>query len=767
MSLSRQIWDDLTAPAPSIETPVARRQARLLSSILFVFILGGALTYGVARLLSTPYSGVDTIEPGYALGFFLTLGLLYGLSRTRHYRLAATLAITIQVIGTYIIATWGIDPPNPAFLVYLLVPILLVSLYLTPRQTLVVGAVVTLGTLAIPLLRPEISLLAVISGPLTYLVLAGSVYLCVLYHRNRLDRARNARLAERQRRYQALFERAGDGVAILSFEGIYLDVNQQLADMLGYRANELIDKSLYDTMAPEARDGSRARLATVERGQQLPIYRHELQAKDNRPVPVEMNVTAVHDEEGQPAYIQAIIRNVTQREENREALQRRNRDLMVLNRIIGAATSTLDNVRMLQVLCGELAYAFSLSHAYAMLVHQDKGNAVVAAEYAQPGIRRLLHETVPLNLPALTRVVTERVTLLIREQKYERQLGTWAGLFAAEDSSALLLVPLATRDRVQSILGLRLPADESFEPESLELIHNAAAAVAQAIETSELYRRQQARTDELEELVRQRTAELQEALKHAQAADEAKTQFVGNVSHELRTPLTSIRLYLNLADRGDPSRLGTYLGALNRETARLQHLVESLLLVSRLDLGKVSPSLNIVDLNGISETLVSDRKRLFAEQDLKLLSDNAPDLPSVQADRQLIEQVLTNLLTNAMNYTPPGGSVQVRTGTVERNGERWATVSISDTGLGISNEERKRLFTRFERGQASAALQVPGTGLGLAISKEIVELHGGDITVESALGEGSTFTVWLPVESLDAQLSAPQAGPSAPGTNGS
>ena len=99
-----------------------------------------------------------------------------------------------------------------------------------------------------------------------------------------------------------------------------------------------------------------------------------------------------------------------------------------------------------------------------------------------------------------------------------------------------------------------------------------------------------------------------------------------------------------------------------------------------------------------------------------------------------------------MNYTPEGGSVCLATRRIEAKDGTWATLTVEDTGLGIAPEEQVRLFRRFERGQASAALHVPGTGLGLAISKEIVDLHRGRIQVESELGEGSAFTVWLPTD---------------------
>jgi signal transduction histidine kinase len=263
------------------------------------------------------------------------------------------------------------------------------------------------------------------------------------------------------------------------------------------------------------------------------------------------------------------------------------------------------------------------------------------------------------------------------------------------------------------------------------------------IEVAELYQELQSRAASLEEQVKQRTLELQEALVQAQAADRAKSQFVSNVSHELRTPLASIRLYLDLVNRGKPSRIKDYLDALTRESGRLQNLIESLLLISRLDLGEVSPDLTFVDLNQLVETLTEDRQALFEQHELTLTC-TTQDLPRIRVDASLIEQVLTNLLTNALNYTPDGGRIRVSTATINKDNVPWVTLAVEDTGVGIAPEEQALLFERFQRGEASTDLNVPGTGLGLAISREIVELHNGEITLESEVGAGSTFTVWLP-----------------------
>lgn len=240
--------------------------------------------------------------------------------------------------------------------------------------------------------------------------------------------------------------------------------------------------------------------------------------------------------------------------------------------------------------------------------------------------------------------------------------------------------------------------------------------------------------------------ELEAARQQAQAADRAKSEFLSNVSHELRTPLTSVKLYLNLIKSGRADRLETYLDSIRREVDRLQILIEGVLTLSRLDLGKIIPQTQDVDLNALLSTLFHDRKPLFEQRGLTLTIQIEPALPPVNADPQLIEQVITNLLSNAMHYTPSGGGVRLATARSDNEHHHWATITVEDTGLGISDKEQQRIFERFRRGAASQATQTPGTGLGLAISQEIVHLHHGRITLKSQEGVGSIFTVWLPLD---------------------
>lgn len=429
-------------------------------------------------------------------------------------------------------------------------------------------------------------------------------------------------------------------------------------------------------------------------------------------------------------------------------LRLRNRDLTVLNRVISAATAALEPDKILQVLCGEIALAFGLPQATAISRGSSEADAAftIVAEYCQPGRARMGREAHFPNMPALDLVMERHLPLYIAEAQHDARLGIYQEALQQRNTAALLLVPLVIRGRVVSVLMLESETPRVYDEDDLDLIQNAAVAAAQALEAVRLHQELRERAEALESTVAQRTAELRVALKQARAADEAKSQFVSNVSHELRTPLSSIRLYLRLIAQSNPAKQAHYLESLGRETHRLQTLIEDLLDISRLDLGKARLQLRVMDVNHLLSTLVQDRASLFAQRHLALTFDPDTALPPISGDPELLEQVITNLLTNAMHYTPPGGSVRLQTEVREMDAP-WVTLSVADTGPGISEAEQPQLFQRFFRGAAGQDSDAPGTGLGLAICREIVKLHQGEITLESALGEGATFTVWLPAHS--------------------
>lgn len=229
------------------------------------------------------------------------------------------------------------------------------------------------------------------------------------------------------------------------------------------------------------------------------------------------------------------------------------------------------------------------------------------------------------------------------------------------------------------------------------------------------------------------------------ALDRMKSRFVSNVSHELRTPITTIRLYATLLRRGHREKAEQYLTALEEETKRLAQLVEDVLQISRIDAGRLELKLRPTPLNSLVEAVVTSHATLATAGGLTLTYYPHSPSPWTVVDSEKIIQVFNNLTENAIRYTRPGGSVTVSTGVAVQQGGKWATITIVDTGIGIPPSELPHIFERFYRGDEPRHLQLPGSGLGLAIVKEIVELHSGHITVESAVGQGSAFTVWLPL----------------------
>ncbi len=222
--------------------------------------------------------------------------------------------------------------------------------------------------------------------------------------------------------------------------------------------------------------------------------------------------------------------------------------------------------------------------------------------------------------------------------------------------------------------------------------------------------------------------------------------FVAAVSHELRTPLTSISGFLEMLgdqehELGDAGR--TYLGVIRRGTTRLQSIVEDLLLVAEIEADRLELDPAPTDLAELAAGAVEAALPAAAEQGIELVLDVQRRLP-LDADADRLGQVLDNLVSNALKFTPPGGTVVVS----GSNGDGSLRLEVTDTGIGIPHEELGQLFSRFYRASSATRRAIPGTGLGLVIARAIVEGHGGTIGLESREGEGTRVTVTLPGKEL-------------------
>ena len=218
---------------------------------------------------------------------------------------------------------------------------------------------------------------------------------------------------------------------------------------------------------------------------------------------------------------------------------------------------------------------------------------------------------------------------------------------------------------------------------------------------------------------------------------------MSRTSHELRTPLTSIKIYLELLEAARPEKRDKYLQTLKQETDRLHALIEDVLMFSQLNLNLDPSTLSPINLNDLIEGRLTTWHKLSAAHQLDFQLQLAQDLPHVRADGELVTQALTRLISNATHYTV-AGSVTVATARLDADDQRWITISVQDTGPGISPDDLPHIFERFYRGRAAADYKTPGTGIGLSICREIIEKMGGWLTVDTQVGVGSTFTMWLP-----------------------
>ena len=288
---------------------------------------------------------------------------------------------------------------------------------------------------------------------------------------------------------------------------------------------------------------------------------------------------------------------------------------------------------------------------------------------------------------------------------------------------------------------IELPGEGTFDFSVTSLRDRAGNYAGKVILLHDVTVRHQA-----QEQLQQHSMALEALNARLKSLTEVKDKFVANVSHELRTPITNLKLYLDLV-KTNPKKYEIYLATFARETERLANMIEGLLILSRLDQDRLELYRKPLDLNQLTVDFISDRKALAEEHDLALEFTPEVPLPPIDADANLLGQVIGILLTNAINYTESGGEVHLSTFKGASTDLPLIGLQVRDTGSGIPKSEQDDLFERFFRGKAGRQSQVPGTGLGLAIAREIIQLHDGTIEVESEgePGKGSTFTVWLPV----------------------
>jgi two-component system, sensor histidine kinase and response regulator len=322
-----------------------------------------------------------------------------------------------------------------------------------------------------------------------------------------------------------------------------------------------------------------------------------------------------------------------------------------------------------------------------------------------------------------------------------------------------LVIPIVVNTELWGLLiAHQCQAPRSWEVRETRFLQQIAEHLAFAINQSELYAASLSNNQNLEQRVNERTRELRDAVIVAQTANQSKTEFLALLSHELRTPLTSIlglsatllRLpLLNLTDRQQ-----NYLQTIHNSGEHLSELVDDILDFYKLEVGKTFLKVSEFSLSKLLKQAVDSvrLKAAHAKIDLQVqIINNGDDVSNVsgrdlrfQGDTKRIHQILINILSNAIKFTPEHGTIIVRTWLEDS----YAVLEIEDSGIGIEIAQIPRLFKKFHQLNRNFDRDYEGMGLGLAITQQLVELHGGSIEVDSIVGSGSTFTVRIAAQPL-------------------
>lgn len=297
---------------------------------------------------------------------------------------------------------------------------------------------------------------------------------------------------------------------------------------------------------------------------------------------------------------------------------------------------------------------------------------------------------------------------------------------------AVVGLPLIAGGKVLGVMNIAFEKPHAFSESELNILGLLADQAAVAVQNARLHQQ-----------VRRHAEELAAALERQKELDRLKDEFIQNVSHELRSPLALIRGYAEMLVDGELGELQADLrkpvSTIARRSQMLSELVEDITLILE---AKTRPlEKEPVLLDRVVKEAVEDFYVAAEEAGLDLRVECAPDLPPVLGSLIYLRRVIDNLVGNAIKFTPPGGSIAVR---VWQTGD-WVALEVKDTGIGIPSDQLGRIFERFYQVDGSARRRYGGVGLGLALVKEITDLHGGQVAVESQVGVGSTFTVMFPV----------------------
>ena len=569
---------------------------------------------------------------------------------------------------------------------------------------------------AAPLRQDDVDLLSILCGQIA-----------VALENARLFDQAQQEIAERKRAeafVSTVLDTAGALVVVLDRQGRIVRFNRACENITGYALGEVQGKQVWDLLlAPHEIETIKALFEELRSGRFPQENEHYWVTKDGRWRLIAWENSTLADQEGVVEYVIGTGIDVTVRRQAEAALRRRTEELTALNLIATTISQSIELPSILSATLRKVLDIVGLTAGWIQLLDADGGEdtLVLAAHHgiSDRSVRTLarVHVDQALTGEAMR---PDRAIPMSRVSDDPR---TCMQVLRQEGMHTFADVPIQARDQALGVLVVFGPRSRDLTEREAQLLTAIGGQIGMAVENARLV----AEASEIEIL---------------REVNRLRSELIANVSHELRTPLGLIKVFCTTLLREDvdldPATMREFLLDIEEETERLEQIVSNLLDVSRVESGRLVLDVRPTDLGKLSRQVVDSMHTQLAG--FQVVQD-FPGEPIITAiDPRRMEQVLRNLLGNAIKYSPAGGTITVRA----RGDKRQRLLQISDEGIGIPPGELENIFQRFYRVENEVSQKVGGVGLGLAVCRGIVQAHGGRIWAESELGQGSTFCLTWP-----------------------
>jgi PAS domain S-box-containing protein len=531
-------------------------------------------------------------------------------------------------------------------------------------------------------------------------------------------------------RLAAIVESSDDAIVAKDLNGIITSWNDAAARMFGYTANEATGQSIRIIIPPTHQHEEDAILGRIRRGESVHHFETIRCRKDGSCLPISVTVSPIRDKSGAIVGASKIARDITERKQAEALAQRVQRQAEFVARMAQVLSGPLDYEARLQGLV-DIAVPAIADWAALDIIEADGRMRRVAVARADSGqaqlageVRRRYEDPIaPCNARQVIRkgrsVLLPEVTDAVIVAAANGD-DTRIDLMRALGLTSCMCVPMATNHATFAALTLATTeSGRQYNAEDLQFAEDVAARAALLVDNARAY----------------------DALRRANGV---KDEFLAMLSHELRTPLNAILGYARMLRAGmvAPDKLSRTFETIERNTTSLAKMVEDILDVSRVVSGKMRLNMQPVELPLVVHDAVATVLPAAEAKHIRLETAVDPQVGAVSGDPDRLRQVVWNLLSNAMKFTPKEGRVQVRLERVNSSVE----IVVSDTGIGIRPDFLPHIFERFRQADSGVAREHAGLGLGLAIVRNLVELHGGTVYATSGgEGRGATFRVRLPI----------------------